>query len=355
MRSTTLLFVLVLCCAGQVSALTIDDFSVDHPLIFQNGPGSQATSVAAGVGGERSIEATVDSGAFLLVDVTSGTLSHAQSPGTLATTNVQWDGTDMSPMLDPVGLGGVDLTDGGIHNAVAITLEFADLNAVLTFNVYTDGSNASTFTLALPGGANNQLLVLPFSDFTTLLGSGATFTNVGAIEMFIDGSATAGLDVQVNLLETISTLNGSKQDALQNDVDSDGEPGPGDTIRYTIVLENAGAANETNVVLTDTVDSDTTLVCPLVSISQGSASVCNAAAGGNFQVDVGTMTPAQMVTVVFDVTVGPGVNGTDLCNQGTINSDTTTNALTFDLDNPIPDTPTCWTATPVDLMSFGIE
>ncbi|GJM10425.1 MAG: hypothetical protein DHS20C11_27010 [Lysobacteraceae bacterium] len=341
--------------SSMATAVTIDDFSVDHPLIFQNGPGTTATSVAAGVGGERSIEATVLAGAFLLVDVTGGTLSHAQSPGTTSTTNVQWDGMDMSPMLDPIGLGGVDLTDGGIHNAVAITLLFADLNAVLTFNIYTDGANASTYTLVLPGGANNQLLVLPYSDFTTLLGAGADPTNVGAIEMFIDGSTTAGLDVQVNLLETISTLTGSKDDALQNDVDMDGEPGTGDTIRYTIELENAGAANETNVVLTDTVDGNTSLVCPPVSIEQGVASTCNAGVGGDFQIDVGTMTPAQTVEVVFDVVVQSVPSGINLCNQGVINSDTTTNSLTFDLGNPVPDSETCWTTTPVELQMFQIE
>ena len=357
---------LVICAAlsafGTASAVTIDDFSEDQAILFQGPVGTTgSTQAGAGmVGGERDIEIEVTgASSFHSASVGTGLLNHAQGPSTFGTTTVTWDGVDGDETtLDATGLGGVDLTDGGIHNAIAISLFFADSNAVMDFNVYTDGANASTLQLALPGGANNELLILPFSDFTTLLGAGADFTNVGAIEMFIDGSATAAVDVQVELLEGVATLSGSKDDALIVDVDVDGEPGPGDTIEYTVVVtNNDGSAAANNVVLTDTVDADTDLECtsPAPTTTQGTVSTCNSGFGGDLQVDIGTIAAGASVTVVFQVDVGPGVNGSDICNQGVLNSDNATNVLTFDLDNPQPDTETCWTATPVDLQSFSIE
>ncbi|MHC4091613.1 MAG: beta strand repeat-containing protein [Planctomycetota bacterium] len=52
----------------------------------------------------------------------------------------------------------------------------------------------------------------------------------------------------------------SKDDALINDVDGDTLADPGDTIRYTITITNAGDTNANGVSFTDTIDANTTLV-----------------------------------------------------------------------------------------------
>lgn len=355
-----MLATLGLLTVGSAHAVSIDTFTtLQNPLEANAGMTTDSSTVLAAeaVGGERDMLVTYTGGPNPFSDVSAfvfDVISHAQDPDVFGSTLVQWDGADGSLTLDATGLGGIDMTQAGDHNAVALTIVSADLNAVLTFTVYTDGSNYSTFTEVLPSGATNQLLVLPFDAFTDT-GTGADFTNVGAVEMLIDGTASSSLDVQIDVLETISTLTGSKDDVLQVD-DGDGEPSPGDTIRYTIELENNGTADETNVVLTDTVDIDTSLDCGTLVIPGGAmVNSCNAGFGGDFSIDIGTITGGGSATVTFDVMVGPGVNGSDLCNQGVINSDSTTNALTFDLDNPVPGTETCWTATPVELQAFSID
>jgi uncharacterized repeat protein (TIGR01451 family) len=52
----------------------------------------------------------------------------------------------------------------------------------------------------------------------------------------------------------------TKVDSLLNDVDGDGVADPGDTLRYTVTVTNGTGTNCTNVVFTDTVDANTTLV-----------------------------------------------------------------------------------------------
>ncbi|MFW6074363.1 MAG: OmpL47-type beta-barrel domain-containing protein [Chloroflexota bacterium] len=98
---------------------------------------------------------------------------------------VQWDGPDDDgETLDPTGLGGVDLTDGGLNDTLYIyVLENNSGIDELTTTVYTDGSNASTFTLDLPSftGLSSQGFVMPMSDFVASEGTGADFTDVGAI------------------------------------------------------------------------------------------------------------------------------------------------------------------------------
>ena len=51
----------------------------------------------------------------------------------------------------------------------------------------------------------------------------------------------------------------TKSDALQVDNDSDTNADPGDTLRYTIQIQNSGTTNANNVGLSDTIDANTTL------------------------------------------------------------------------------------------------
>ena len=41
------------------------------------------------------------------------------------------------------------------------------------------------------------------------------------------------------------------------DVDNDGQADPGDTIRYTVEIQNTGTSNATNVLFDDTIDANT--------------------------------------------------------------------------------------------------
>ncbi len=58
----------------------------------------------------------------------------------------------------------------------------------------------------------------------------------------------------------IPLLTATKDDALVIDNDGDGLVDPGDTLRYTVTLTNAGSTNATDVVYRDTIDANTTMV-----------------------------------------------------------------------------------------------
>lgn len=57
--------------------------------------------------------------------------------------------------------------------------------------IYTNAGNYSQATVAVPntGGASTSLVYVPFNSFTIGAGSGANFSNVGAMVMKITGNA----------------------------------------------------------------------------------------------------------------------------------------------------------------------
>ena len=59
---------------------------------------------------------------------------------------------------------------------------------------------------------------------------------------------------------SVAIVGATKTDALQTDADTSGNVSPGDTLRYTVTVQNTTAANTTNTVLNDTIDSHTTFV-----------------------------------------------------------------------------------------------
>lgn len=110
-----------------------------------------------------------------------------------------WDGVDGSPDLDYTGLGGVDLS---FHDGLDFLFN-ADVNAVTwTFYFYTDEFNYSTYTLAkpvTPGAVSNISYSPAFSAFDVAAGTGADFSNIGAIRITSD--ASLALDSRLNNLQ----------------------------------------------------------------------------------------------------------------------------------------------------------
>ena len=56
----------------------------------------------------------------------------------------------------------------------------------------------------------------------------------------------------------VPALTATKTDALQTDADTSGGVTPGDTLRYTITINNTGSSDATNSVFNDTIDNNTT-------------------------------------------------------------------------------------------------
>ncbi len=96
-------------------------------------------------------------------------------------------------------------------------------------------------------------------------------------------------------------ITATKRDSLLTDANNNGQVNPGDTIRYTLVVTNAGSTDATGVSISDTLDPNTTLVgtvrvAPL-AVNDSYTAI------GNTYLAVGTTTPAPHVTVagsVFD-------------------------------------------------------
>ncbi|QDV70716.1 Cna protein B-type domain protein [Rosistilla carotiformis] len=155
------------------------------------------------LGRERDLMLDYTSGLRVNLDVntTSGTLSYSSPTNATGGYTVDYDGIDGSATLDPTGLGGVDLTNGGTADQLMLMLG-ADIAGVpITLTVYTDGGNFSSFTTILPvtagGGATDELLILMTDFDANQTGNGADFTNVGAIRVEVTGAAAFDSDVSV--------------------------------------------------------------------------------------------------------------------------------------------------------------
>jgi LPXTG-motif cell wall-anchored protein len=159
------------------------------------------------LGGERDVQVIVTSGAGTMSvnpSDSSGYLTHAQPPGLRGRTIVSWDGNDSNfTSLNATGLGGVNL-QSPTNDAFLLGIVSTDVASNLEIQVFTDATNHSTAaTIAFTGGLVNATLVIPFSSFGVTGGTGADFTNVGAVRLTINSTLPnpePALDMVVDFL-----------------------------------------------------------------------------------------------------------------------------------------------------------
>ncbi len=177
------------------------------PPIPSSDPSSQLDTGV--LGGERDmwVELTESNNPVSSVALASfgGNLYVASGPGATGNAKVIWDGVDGNGQLvDPTGLGGVDLTEhgGNTMTGIALTSGADHPNAIITMRIYTDAGNWSEFSTTVPespGGAATGQAIFNFSDTPTAQGGqGANFSNVGALELTFEG--VTALDGQVSLI-----------------------------------------------------------------------------------------------------------------------------------------------------------
>lgn len=257
LSAATLAFVLL---PGHASAQTgglIDDFTVGQDPVTSTANGVESFSASPGlganiVGGERDIAVTRLGGAGeARIDVfpDPGTLTYSTGGGgTFGQATIVWDGDDNAPQttsIDFDGLRGagapVDLTFGGLTDQLDIKTGSGDTLALtVRVTLYADAGTSATIQRTQPNG--NQTLSFRFSDFT-LTGTPAAFdiTDVGAIRLdLITAAASAGLDVDVDFVQTSASVIITMVDRVFDSAGNpkDGPAGPGDTIRYTVTIEN---------------------------------------------------------------------------------------------------------------------
>jgi uncharacterized repeat protein (TIGR01451 family) len=117
-------------------------------------------------------------------------------------------------------------------------------------------------------------------------------------------------------------LDAFKQVTLDEDLDNDGQPSPGDTLHYHIVLINSGNAPASEVVFDDTPPDNTSLVAYTVQTSQGVIVQGNGPSENAVTVAVGIVSPHTTVTIDFKVKITSPLPAlvTTITNQGVFNS-----------------------------------
>ncbi len=135
-------------------------------------------------------------------------------------------------------------------------------------------------------------------------------------------------------VSTAPFLKAQKTYSIFNDLDGDGQPSPGDILKYTITVTNVGRENAGSVILSDALDPNVTLVIGSVTTTQGAVLFGNAENDRFVQVNLGTLTGnGQSATVTFRVGVNAPLPGgvTSIANRALASSD---NAPSFVSDDP---------------------
>eukprot|EP01090_Pellita_catalonica_P012835 TRINITY_DN288_c0_g1_i1.p1 TRINITY_DN288_c0_g1~~TRINITY_DN288_c0_g1_i1.p1 ORF type:complete len:403 (-),score=14.93 TRINITY_DN288_c0_g1_i1:23-1231(-) len=109
----------------------------------------------------------------------------SNTAGIASTVDVFYDG-DLDLALNPIGLGGVDFTEGGDHDSIIIELLGTDLLAEIEIFIYTDATHSShrVFQFSDLIFLGDRQYAILYSSFEILGADGpADFANVGAAQI----------------------------------------------------------------------------------------------------------------------------------------------------------------------------
>lgn len=260
----TLAIGLAAASSQPAAAVVIDSFTTNQaPVSDPPGGASVVTTGGADIiGARRTLSSTTLSGPGPTSGSVAGgvftTTVTATTPDSRGEVRLAWDG-DTNPLaLDPLGLGGVDLTVGN-HTGLRVRVNSATVaGSELVVIVHTSANDRSRAARRLPliGAATD--VFLPFSAFRAIGGSGADFADVGAIELIVRATEST---VTIDLIDTVgAALAATKVDLTTGDVPIGSTPqAPGTTLRYRVTVTNTGG-EAVNSAVADTLDTNLALV-----------------------------------------------------------------------------------------------
>lgn len=266
----TLAIGLAAASSQPAAAVVIDSFTTNQATVSD--PPGGATVVTGGadiIGTRRTLSPTTLSGAGPSSGgVAAGALTvtvTATTPDSRGEVRLAWDGNTNPNTLDPLGLGGVDLTTGN-HTGLRVRVNSATVaGSELVVIVHTSATDRSRAARRLPliGAATD--VFLPFSAFRAIGGSGADFADVGAIELIVRATEST---VTIDLIDTAgATLAATKVDLTTGDVPIGSTPQtPGTTLRYRVTVTNSGG-EAVNSAVVDTLDTNLALVANSIDAS----------------------------------------------------------------------------------------
>jgi len=304
-----------------VLGASIDSFDVTAQSITasrHNGETAASTMAASeAIGGRRDLYArlTSASGALSLGANASipGVLDFSSASTSQGVYQVVWDGTDNDPyVVNPTGLNQADLTDGGVSTAMQFMMGADHDNSSVTIKVFSDAANWSQATITIPNtgdGAETRQALIPFSSFTVGAGAAADFSNVGAIQLNMNG--VSAVDAQIGSIETIGpkqiVANFANVTQIDLAIVKSAQPNPvvaGNQLTYTLVATNNGPSDATGVAVVDTLPSGVQYAS--ATATQGTVS----ADANTVTVNVGNLASGKSATVTILVTADPRLTGT---------------------------------------------
>ncbi len=204
---------------------------------------STATGIGTILGGQRdilSVKSAGGSSGYSNVTIGSGALVLGVPTFSTGSAQIQWDGSDQTIALNPVGLGGVDVTNGGAVTALATSFTVVDQAFRYQLQVYTSATRYSIVELqATPVTASGPPLPVSVS-FSTFAACGsaasgsvlsvtcgpdgpADFRSVGAVQLLLNTPNASGARVSaLDVAMTPITFRGAIGDRVFEDRNGDG-------------------------------------------------------------------------------------------------------------------------------------
>lgn len=172
------------------AALLIDGFTTPQTVGVGGVISSafDATLAPEALGGERDIEVTRTSpSGSITVDVFMSSVEYAASFSAQGNARIVWDGADGSALIDPIGLGGLDLTQAGANDRFFFDAG-SDLGTMFYLTVFDSVGGTHQTGVNIAPGFVIANYALPFSLFP-----GVDFSQVRAVALDMAGPTT-GVD-----------------------------------------------------------------------------------------------------------------------------------------------------------------
>lgn len=203
-------------------ALVIDDFSTGQTELVDLTPNGSGFASSVNGGGildgnrdlyvEKTDGLSTTLGVRLSVEPTApGFMAYSQDTLQTGFGIVRWDGATSAPAgamtrlvfdgtRDATGLVNEDLLAAG--SAFEITVLGSDLGFPFTLFAYTDATNFSSFTSSAVAGPATYTIL--FSGFTTAGGTGADFSDIGALEaVFNTPNGIESADFSIDIVQVV--------------------------------------------------------------------------------------------------------------------------------------------------------
>lgn len=245
---------------------------------------------------------------------------------------------------------GVDLSFGGTRDALALEIGLPDRAVLPLITVYSGDDNASDWLCAASTQTTHGAFIAPLRDFVAFKGVGADFAHVTRITVSpqpVHGTRSAAVQLILKAATTLSL----EMTYVHLDTEADGEINPGDTLEFSIVIENGGAADATNTVLSISAaefsSASVVFVPGTVTVDNGVVGIGNLPTDEGFRVDIGylgvrpcalstaTITFQAQIEVPFDVV------GNQVCLVSKALSDNAPLIYSDDPGTPTAGDPTC--------------